>query len=107
MISFEGGLLPQATRAATSPVSKDALMHAVWPDTNVAEATLAQNIFAVRKALGGGIETVPKFGYRLTLAVREAPADQKIVLVVVPFENLSGDPEQEYVSDGLTDEMIA
>jgi TolB-like protein/DNA-binding winged helix-turn-helix (wHTH) protein/Tfp pilus assembly protein PilF len=29
------------------------------------------------------------------------------VLVVLPFENLSGDPEQEYFSDGMTDEMIS
>jgi len=30
----------------------------------------------------------------------------KIMLAVLPFENLSGDPQQEYFSDGLTDEMI-
>jgi TolB-like protein/Tfp pilus assembly protein PilF len=29
-----------------------------------------------------------------------------IKLAVLPFENLTGDPEQEYLSDGLTDEMI-
>jgi DNA-binding winged helix-turn-helix (wHTH) protein len=54
-------------------VSKDELMNSVWPDTNVTEATLAQNIFAVRKALGEAhsIETVPKFGYRFLMAVRE------------------------------------
>jgi TolB-like protein/DNA-binding winged helix-turn-helix (wHTH) protein/Tfp pilus assembly protein PilF len=32
---------------------------------------------------------------------------EKTMLVVLPFENLSGDPQQDYISDGLTDEMIA
>jgi TolB-like protein len=90
-------------------LSKDQLMNSVWPDANVTEATLAQNIFAVRKALGEvqSIETVPKFGYRFLMPVRELrAAAQKVVLLVLPFENLSGDVEQEYFSDGLTDEMI-
>jgi TolB-like protein len=34
------------------------------------------------------------------------PAPPPIKLAVLPFENLTGDPEQEYFSDGLTDEMI-
>jgi TolB-like protein/predicted Ser/Thr protein kinase len=34
------------------------------------------------------------------------PALPPIKLAVLPFENLTGDPEQEYLSDGLTDEMI-
>src|SRR5438552_971701 len=90
-------------------ISKDELMSSVWPETNVADATLAQNIFAVRKALGQSdcIETVPKFGYRFVTPVREVrAAAAKIVLAVLPFENVGGDPEQEYFSDGLTDEMI-
>src|SRR5215467_13693157 len=51
-------------------VSKDELLQAVWPDAFVEEATLAQNIFRLRKALGDDgaearfIETVPKRGYR-------------------------------------------
>ena len=35
-----------------------------------------------------------------------APSGGKVRLVVLPFQNLSGDPEQDYFSDGLTDEMI-
>ena len=33
-------------------------------------------------------------------------SERKIMLAVLPFENLSGDPEQEYFSNGLTEEMI-
>jgi TolB-like protein/Tfp pilus assembly protein PilF len=90
-------------------ISKDDLIAAVWPGTNVGEAALAQNVFAIRKALGQNdcIQTVPKFGYRFVVPVRSlSGAPVKIILAVLPFENLSRDPDQEYFSDGLTDEMI-
>jgi TolB-like protein/Flp pilus assembly protein TadD len=38
---------------------------------------------------------------------RRGDAAQRIMLAVLPFDNLSGDPNQDYFSDGLTDEMIA
>jgi TolB-like protein/Flp pilus assembly protein TadD len=45
--------------------------------------------------------------YRFTRTPAPAPASaQRVVLLVLPFENLSGDSKQEYFSDGLTDEMI-
>jgi TolB-like protein/DNA-binding winged helix-turn-helix (wHTH) protein/Tfp pilus assembly protein PilF len=46
-------------------------------------------------------------GLRDRLFPRPAPPSGKVRLVVLPFENLSGDPEQEYFSDGMTEEMTA
>jgi TolB-like protein/cytochrome c-type biogenesis protein CcmH/NrfG len=37
----------------------------------------------------------------------QSAAARRIMLAVLPFENLSGDPKQEYFSDGLTEEMIS
>jgi Tol biopolymer transport system component/DNA-binding winged helix-turn-helix (wHTH) protein len=68
-------------------VEKDELLRAIWPDTFVEEATLAQNIFTLRKALGQGrdteqyIETIPKRGYRFVHSVRQL-RDEGPVLVV-------------------------
>jgi TolB-like protein/DNA-binding winged helix-turn-helix (wHTH) protein/Tfp pilus assembly protein PilF len=36
-----------------------------------------------------------------------APRSQKIMLAVMPFANLTGDPDKEYLADGLTEEMIS
>ena len=58
-------------------VFKDELLHALWPDTVVEEASLSQQIFLLRKALGDGsdestyIATVPRRGYRFVAAVTE------------------------------------
>jgi DNA-binding winged helix-turn-helix (wHTH) protein/TolB-like protein/Flp pilus assembly protein TadD len=57
-------------------VAKDDLLKSIWPETFVEEATLAQNIFTLRKALGGSdgqqyIQTIPKRGYRFVASVTE------------------------------------
>ncbi|MGH9900472.1 MAG: winged helix-turn-helix domain-containing protein [Pyrinomonadaceae bacterium] len=59
-------------------MEKDELLREIWPDTFVEEATLAQNVFTLRKALGNGqnngqryIETIPRRGYRFAAGVRE------------------------------------
>ena len=62
-------------RGAGRVMSKEELLKEIWPDTFVGEATLAQNVFTLRKALGeaeGGrpyIETVPRRGYRFAVGV--------------------------------------
>ncbi len=74
----------------------------------------------VRRALhtsrGDGpafIRTVSGKGYRfvapVTISDGGAPeaARRDISVAVLPFENLTGEPNQDYVSDGLTEETIA
>jgi Tol biopolymer transport system component/DNA-binding winged helix-turn-helix (wHTH) protein len=64
-------------RGAGRLMSKEELLKEIWPDTFVAEATLTQNVFTLRRALGetesgkSYIETVPRRGYRFASAVRE------------------------------------
>src|SRR3954454_18154407 len=56
-------------------VTKEHLMHAVWPDVTVVESGLTRNISVLRKALeegaaeGAFIETIPRRGYRFVAAV--------------------------------------
>ncbi len=56
------------------------------------------------------VETLPRLGYRFIAPVigpgRAAVADKKMLLVL-PFESLCGDDEQEFFADGLTEEMIS
>jgi DNA-binding winged helix-turn-helix (wHTH) protein/Tol biopolymer transport system component len=67
-------------------VKKEDLLSEVWPNTFVEEATLAQNVFTLRKALGqtaGGaqyIETIPKQGYRFVADVEEISGDDAELL---------------------------
>jgi DNA-binding winged helix-turn-helix (wHTH) protein/tetratricopeptide (TPR) repeat protein len=99
-------------------VEKDDLMHAVWPDTVVEENNLNQNISTLRRVLGESrgenrfIATIPGKGYRFIAPVGLAPAalaaiPTRVTLAALPFENLSADPEREYLADGLTEETIA
>ncbi len=98
-------------------VSKDMIFAAVWPGVVVEENTLQVHVSALRKALDPGmIVTVHGRGYKYAgpapveqVAVAAAPIagqlDRKPAIVVLPFENLSADPEQQYFSDGITGDI--
>jgi TolB-like protein len=128
-------LLRVLVERASEPVSKDALIEAAWPGLSVEESNLTVQIAALRRvfeAEPGGehwIETLSRRGYRYTgpavtqeeVSVAASPkdasrpdADASPVLAlpdipsiaVLPFDNLSGDPEQEYFADGIVEEII-
>jgi TolB-like protein len=109
-------------------VTRDEFMAAVWPATVVGEANLNMQVAALRRVLDEGraecscIQTVPGRGYRFVMPVTRAAAEvrasaalptrlvpslpDKPSLAVMPFQNMSGDPEQEYFADGVVEEII-
>ncbi len=113
-------------------VSKDDLIASVWAGRIVSESTLTSHINAVRKAIGDSgdeqklVRTIARKGFRFVGDISEAlpptsaksqppfQDDQKMALplpdkpsiAVLPFQNLSDDPEQEYFADGMVEDII-
>jgi TolB-like protein len=119
-------ILRELVLSRGSLVSKDDLMSRVWLGLVVEENTIQVHVSALRKALGEGvggaryIVTVPGRGYRfisesveskaaahVTIDAVPAPAlPDKPSIAVLPFENMSGDPGQDYFIDGVVEDII-
>jgi TolB-like protein len=99
-------------------VTKDELLQGVWGGRIVSESALTTRINAVRRALGDDgtaqrlVRTFTRKGIRFVGEVTERsdpaalPLPDKPSIAVLPFLNLSGDPEQEYFADGMVEEII-
>jgi TolB-like protein/Tfp pilus assembly protein PilF len=108
--------------------SRDEIIDGVWGGRIVSDSAISTRINAVRQAVADDgksqrvIRTVPRRGFmfvpdtnigEVVVADRAMedlpqalPLPDKPSVVVLPFENLSGDPEQGYFSDGITDDII-
>jgi len=111
-------------------VGKDEILNAVWSGRIVSESAVATRIAAARRAIGDTgdaqtlIRTIARKGFRFVgqvideggIAVAEpgeSPAEPTMLtlpdrpsIAVLAFTNLSSDPEQEYFSDGIADDII-
>ena len=108
-------------------ISKRELMAVVWPDITVEEGSLRVQIAALRKTLGDGkcgaryITTLAGRGYCFVAPITRVrdhgsehaaatkPAlalPDKPSVAVLAFQNMSGDPDQEYFADGMVEEII-
>jgi len=90
-------------------VTREELRQRLWsPDTFVDfEVALNSAVSRLRDALGdsanspGVIETIPKRGYRFLVPIAKRPA-----VAVMPFVNQTADAKDDYLGDGLADELI-
>src|SRR6185437_15188759 len=115
------GVLRYLACNADRVVTKDELLAALWTGVIVTEDSLTQCISEIRRALGQegrrALRTMMRRGYMLVLddtdvtqtltaRGRPAPASDKPSLAIMPFQNMTGDRDQEYFADGIAEDII-
>ena len=117
--SFE--LLRLLVENAGRLLDRDTINRAIWPDVAVTDDSMTQCVRDIRRAIGDDaqriLKTVPRRGYLLAAdvdIVRDSPAGpapeglslpDKPSIVVLPFQNMTGDPEQVYFASGLVEDI--
>ena len=105
-------------------IDRDEIMETVWPGVFVTDDSIAQCISELRRALEDPrqrlLRTVPRRGYMWAVETQRAdnavadikaarsgsPITEKPSIAVLPFQNMSGDPEQDYFADGIVEDII-
>jgi TolB-like protein len=100
-------VLVALARRRAEVVSRDELIADCWGGMAVGEDAIHRAVAGVRRlaeVFGGfSVETVARVGHRLTVQMAPEPMPS---IAVMPFANLSGDPEQDYFADGMVEEII-
>ncbi len=109
-------------------IGKDELIEHVWGGRIVSDSAITSAINTVRRAVEddgktqGVIKTFPRKGFRFVAEIAQDQGKEqdtaaaskaepvsisdKPSIAVLPFDNLSGDPEQDFFSDGITEDII-
>ena len=109
-------------------IHRDQIMETVWPGVFVTDDSIAQCISDIRRVLGDSdqnvLRTLPRRGFLFTLppshrterdssagtqvsadAAIPPPLPDRPSTAILPFQNMSGDQEQEYFADGMVEEI--
>lgn len=108
-------LLVALVRRAPNVVRRQELLETIWPNEFVSDETLSQRVRLLREAIGDAtaepryIASLRGWGYKLVPEVERLEVDAPPIraLAVLPLANLTGDPEQEYFADGMTEAVIS
>jgi adenylate cyclase len=122
-------ILDLLIQRAEELVSRAEIIGAVWPGRTVEDSNLNVQIATLRRIIDQGrcegslIQTIPGHGYRFTAEVTRVDTEEradsasvevngapllpdKPSIAVLPFTHMSGDPEQEFFADGITEDVI-